>query len=49
LLMQITSKDQLDNLIRLLCGAPLASIKNCWSASLACGHSTILTRVGIVS
>jgi hypothetical protein len=29
LLMQITSKDQLDNLIRLLCGAPLASIKNC--------------------
>jgi hypothetical protein len=28
-LMQITSKDHLDNLIRSLCGAALASIKNC--------------------
>jgi hypothetical protein len=28
LLMQIISKDHLDNLIRLLCGAALASIKN---------------------
>jgi hypothetical protein len=29
LLMQITSKDHLDNLIRSLCRAALASIKNC--------------------